>query len=75
MPKPFLQIAGQTGAELRLTSPRCECLPLAAGLCAVTAAAAVHVQFCWHDITLCISQIGDFLFDELGRENELNVFF
>ena len=25
--------------------PRCGCLPLAAGLCAVTAAAAVHFQF------------------------------
>ena len=28
-------------AELRLTSPHCGCLPLAAGLCAVTTAAAV----------------------------------
>ena len=44
-----------------------ECLPLAAGLCAVTTAAAVHFQFHPIDITLCISQITDFLFDERGR--------
>ena len=53
--------------------PCCGCLPLAAGLCAVTAA-AVHFQFRLVDITLCISQIRDFLFDEHERENELNAF-
>ena len=45
------------------TSPHCRCLPLAAGLCAVTA--AVHFQFCQVDITLFIHKL-DFLFNEHG---------
>ena len=51
MPKLLMQIAGRMAAELHVTSPRCRCLPLAAGLCAVTAAAA-HSQLHWVDITL-----------------------
>ena len=67
MSKQFLQV------KLHLTSPRftslrCGCLPLAAGLCRVTASAAVHVQFCLVDITLRISHIRDFLLMNVGAD-------
>ena len=64
----FLQITGRTATKLetRYTSLCCGCSPLAAGLCAVTAAAAV-------DTFGFISMISCFVFHKLETFYLMNV--